>query len=73
MTLAVRWAKDEEAVPGYKLGRFLGRGGWGEVWEATRADGTMAAHPTPDCHSAGLVVHSLDSCLGRLRRPSVMG
>ncbi len=37
------------------------------------ADGTMAAHPTPDCHSAGLVVHSLDSCLGRLRRPRVMG
>jgi hypothetical protein len=33
------------------------------------AGGTMAVHPTPDCHSAGLVVHSLDSCLGRLRRP----
>src|SRR5262245_27240453 len=51
VTLAVSWAKDEEAVPGYKLGRFLGRGGWGEVWEATRADGSRAALKFLPCDS----------------------
>ncbi len=32
-----------EPFPGFRLVRFLGRGSWGEVWKATRADGRPLA------------------------------
>jgi serine/threonine-protein kinase len=32
-----------EPYPGFHLTTFLGRGGWGEVWKATRSDGAAFA------------------------------
>jgi serine/threonine protein kinase len=38
-------------MPGYQLTQFLGRGGWGEVWRATRPDGDVAALKFLPCDS----------------------
>jgi serine/threonine protein kinase len=40
---ALRLAEGAEPFPGYRLGPFLGQGGWGEVWQATQADGRAVA------------------------------
>jgi serine/threonine protein kinase len=40
---ALALAEGQEPFPGYRLGAFLGRGGWGEVWQATRSDGQAVA------------------------------
>lgn len=32
-----------EPYPGYRLTRFLGRGAWGDVWQAIRTDGSSVA------------------------------
>jgi serine/threonine protein kinase, bacterial len=74
VTFAARLATDFEAVPGYRLGRFLGKGGWGEVWQATREDGTAIALKFLPCDSqlaAAQEIRALQT-IRQLKHPSLI-
>jgi serine/threonine-protein kinase len=47
----VRLAPGAEPFPGYHLSRFLGKGGWGEVWKATSPEGRPVALKFLPCRS----------------------
>jgi serine/threonine protein kinase len=44
-------AKGTEPFPGYHLEKFIGRGAWGEVWQARQPDGTSVALKFVPCDS----------------------
>ncbi len=53
-----------EPVRGYRLGHFLGKGAWGDVWQATRPDGREVALKFLRCSSqqaAGREIRALQS------------
>jgi serine/threonine protein kinase len=66
----------ERAQPfhGYRLCRFLGKGGWGEVWKATRPDGKAVALKFLPCSSqqaAGREIRALQS-VRQLQHPNLV-
>jgi serine/threonine protein kinase len=71
---AVALQSGVEPYPGYHLVRFLGRGGWGEVWEAEQPDGTPVALKFLPCDSqlaAAQEIRALQS-IRQLKHPSLI-
>jgi serine/threonine-protein kinase len=62
-----------EYYPGYKLVRMLGRGGYGEVWEAEKQDGSLVALkflPYADSAAASREIKSIQ-LVRQLRHPNL--
>ncbi len=51
--MARKYREGDEAVPGFRLARFLGQGAIGEVWHATGPGGTEAAIKIVDLSGSG--------------------
>lgn len=63
-----------EPYPGFRLTTFLGRGGWGEVWKAERADGEVFALkflPSDTLLSASQEIRALQT-LRQLHHPNLL-
>lgn len=74
MPQAVSLTPGLEPFPGYRLVRFLGRGGWGEVWEAEQPDGPNVALKFLPCDStlaSAQEIRALQS-IRQLRHPHLI-
>lgn len=58
-TLMTSLARGSEPYPGYKLGRFIGRGSWGEVWHATDPAGSDVALKFITCDNPVLAAREI--------------
>jgi serine/threonine-protein kinase len=63
-----------EPFPGYTLGRFLGRGSWGEVWQATRDNRQPVALKFLTCESTQAAAKEIRAlqAIRLLRHPNLI-
>src|SRR5437868_3484271 len=64
---------DKEICPGYRLGRFRGRGGFGSVWEAKNPDNKTVALKFLPCNDELPAAHEVRSIqlVCKLRHPNL--
>lgn len=65
-------APDSEPVPGYRLGRRLGRGGFSEVWEAAGPAGPLALKFVPQTERAARVEWRSVEVLRHIQHPNLL-
>jgi serine/threonine protein kinase len=71
--MARSFQQGDEPVVGYKLSRFLGRGGFGEVWQATAPGGTEVAFKIIDLgEKSGLKEFRSIQRVKRVRHPNLV-
>ena len=63
-----------EPFPGYRLKHFLGRGGWGEVWQADNPQGQACALKFLPCADRQGVYHEVRAlqAIRKLNHPNLL-
>jgi serine/threonine protein kinase len=74
VTEAVALREGVVPYPGYRLVRLVGRGGWGEVWQAEQPDGTPVALKFLPCDSHLAAAHEIRALqsIRQLRHPNLI-